>query len=42
MGIFTLLGMLIIGVFISNALLRDFELGTADLIFPTRLKNAIF
>ncbi len=42
MGIFTLLGMLIIGVFISNALLRDFELGTADLIFSNPIKKRDF
>lgn len=42
MAIFTLLGMLIIGVFISNALLRDFELGTADLIFSNPIKKRDF
>jgi ABC-2 type transport system permease protein len=42
MGIFTLIGMLIIGVLISNALLRDFELGTADLIFSNPIKKRDF
>jgi len=42
MGIFTLLGMLIIGVFVSNALLRDFELGTADLIFSNPISKRDF
>ncbi|MBW8811311.1 MAG: hypothetical protein JF591_21400, partial [Lysobacter sp.] len=30
-GMFSLLGLLVIAVFVSGALLRDFELGTADL-----------
>ena len=42
MSIFTLLGMLIIGVFVSNALLRDFELGTADLIFSNPINKRDF
>lgn len=42
MGLFTLLGMLIIGVFVSNALLRDFELGTADLIFSNPVRKRDF
>ncbi len=42
MTIFTLLGMLIIGVFISSALLRDFELGTADLIFSNPIRKRDF
>jgi len=42
MCIFTLLGMLITGVLISNALLRDFELGTADLIFSNPIKKRDF
>lgn len=42
LGIFTLIGMLIIGVFISNALLRDFELGTADLIFSNPIRKRDF
>jgi len=42
MGIFTIFGMLIIGVFISSALLRDFELGTADLVFSNPIKKRDF
>ena len=42
MGIFTLLGMLIIGVFIGNALLRDFEIGMADLVFSSPISKRDF
>ena len=42
MVILSIFGMLIIGVFISNALLRDFELGTADLIFSNPIKKRDF
>ena len=42
--IFTLLGMLIITIFISGALLRDFELGTSELFFasPIRKRDYLF
>ncbi len=39
LGIFTLLGMLVTTLFVSNALLRDFELGTAELIFASPVKR---
>ncbi|MEX0181890.1 MULTISPECIES: ABC transporter permease/M1 family aminopeptidase [unclassified Stenotrophomonas] len=39
LGIFTLLGMLVSTLFVSNALLRDFELGTAELIFASPIKR---
>lgn len=39
LGIFTLLGMLVTALFVSNALLRDFELGTAELIFASPVKR---
>jgi ABC-type transport system involved in multi-copper enzyme maturation permease subunit len=42
MGVFTILGMLIIGVFIGNALLRDFEVGMADLVFSSPIKKRDF
>jgi ABC-2 type transport system permease protein len=42
MGIFTLLGMLIIGVFIGNALLRDFEIGMSDLVFSSPISKRDF
>ena len=42
MGIFTLPGMLITGIFISGALLRDFEMGTADLIFSNPIRKRDF
>src|SRR6476659_9594655 len=35
MGFFTLLGMLIITIFITSALLRDFDQATADLLFAS-------
>jgi ABC-type transport system involved in multi-copper enzyme maturation permease subunit len=37
--IFTLLGMLVITLFVSNALLRDFEQGTAELIFASPIRR---
>ncbi len=37
--IFTLLGMLIITIFISGALLRDFEQGTAELFFASPIRK---
>ena len=42
--IFTLVGMLIITIFISGALLRDFELGTSELFFasPIRKRDYLF
>lgn len=42
--IFTLLGMLIITIFITSALLRDFEQGTAELFFasPIRKRDYLF
>jgi ABC-type transport system involved in multi-copper enzyme maturation permease subunit len=42
MGIFTIFGMLIIGMLVSSALLRDFELGTADLIFSNPIRKRDF
>ncbi|GAB3755784.1 ABC transporter permease/M1 family aminopeptidase [Lysobacter olei] len=36
---FTLVGMLIIAMFISSALLRDFELGTAELFFVSPIRK---
>jgi ABC-2 type transport system permease protein len=38
-GVFTLLGMLIVASLFSNAMLRDFDLGTADLIFSNPIKK---
>lgn len=39
MGVFTIMGMLVSTLFVSNALLRDFELGTAELIFASPIKR---
>ena len=39
MTVFTLLGMLVITMFISSALLRDFEQGTAELIFSSPVRK---
>ncbi len=39
MTVFTLLGMLVITMFISGALLRDFEQGTAELIFSSPVRK---
>lgn len=39
MALFTLLGMLIITMFISSALLRDFEQGTAELFFASPIRK---
>ena len=39
MTMFTLLGMLVITMFISNALLRDFEQGTAELFFASPIRK---
>ena len=39
MTVFTLLGMLVITMFISSALLRDFEQGTADLFFASPIRK---
>ncbi len=39
MGIFTMVCMLVSTMFVSNALLRDFELGTAELIFASPIKR---
>ena len=39
MTAFTLLGLLVVTLFVSNALLRDFELGTADLLFSSPVKR---
>ncbi len=36
---FTLLGLLVVTLFVSNALLRDFELGTAELVFSSPIKR---
>ena len=37
--VFTLLGMLVITIFITSALLRDFEQGTAELIFASPVRK---
>ncbi|KGM51907.1 membrane protein [Lysobacter concretionis Ko07 = DSM 16239] len=42
LGIFTVLGLLVIVSFISGALLRDFELGTADLFFSSPMRKRDF
>jgi len=39
MGIFTMVCMLVSTMFVSDALLRDFELGTAELIFASPIKR---
>lgn len=39
MGLFTLIGMLFIAMSINSALLRDFEQGTAELIFASPIKR---
>ena len=39
LGIFTILGMLIIALFTSGALLRDFDQGTADMIFAAPVRK---
>jgi ABC-2 type transport system permease protein len=39
LSVFTLLGMLISGIFVANAMLRDFELGTSDLVFSSPIKK---
>ncbi|MGX9720540.1 M1 family aminopeptidase [Stenotrophomonas acidaminiphila] len=36
---FTLLGLLVVTLFVSNALLRDFELGTAELVFSSPIRR---
>ena len=42
LGVFSLLGLLIIVSFVSGALLRDFELGTADLFFSSPMRKRDF
>jgi ABC-type transport system involved in multi-copper enzyme maturation permease subunit len=42
LGFFSLLGLLVIGIFIANALLRDFEQGTADLFFSSPMRKRDF
>lgn len=39
MGVFTLLGMLFVAMSINGALLRDFEQGTAELIFASPIRR---
>lgn len=39
LGLFSLLGLLVITLFVSNALLRDFDLGTAELVFSTPIRR---
>jgi ABC-2 type transport system permease protein len=39
LGVFTLLGLFLIVIFIANALLRDHELGTAELFFATPMRK---
>ncbi|WP_115572745.1 M1 family aminopeptidase [Xanthomonas campestris] len=38
LGMFTLLGLLVTTLFVSNAVLRDFDLGTAELVFSTPVR----
>ncbi len=40
--LFTIFGMLIIGMSVASAMLRDFEAGTADLLFATPMKKHQF
>ncbi len=44
MALFSIMGMLIVPVFVSSALLRDFDQGTAELIFasPIRKRDYLF
>ncbi|MFA6985588.1 MAG: ABC transporter permease subunit, partial [Arenimonas sp.] len=42
LGFTGLFGLLVIGIFIANALLRDFELGTADLFFSSPVRKRDF
>jgi ABC-type transport system involved in multi-copper enzyme maturation permease subunit len=42
LGVFSLLGLLIIVSFVSGALLRDFEQGTADLFFSSPMRKRDF
>ncbi len=42
LGMFTVLGLLVVVTFISGALLRDFELGTADLFFSSPMRKRDF
>jgi ABC-type transport system involved in multi-copper enzyme maturation permease subunit len=42
LGVFTLLGMLIVALFASGALLRDFEQGTAELVFACPVRKRDF
>ena len=39
---FTLIGLLICGIFVASALLRDFDAGTADLLFANPIKKQDF
>ena len=39
MSLFTLLGMLIVPIFVSGALLRDFDQGTAELFFASPIRK---
>ncbi len=39
LGLFTLLGMLVITMFITSALLRDFDQGTAELFFASPIRK---
>ncbi|QWP79160.1 ABC transporter permease subunit [Lysobacter sp. K5869] len=41
-GMMSLLSLLAIAAFVSNALLRDFEMGTADLFFSTPMRKRDF
>jgi hypothetical protein len=40
LGVFTLLGLFLITIFIAGALLRDYELGTSELFFATPMRKA--
>ncbi|RJU11840.1 hypothetical protein XcmpCFBP7700_12060 [Xanthomonas campestris] len=39
LGMFTLLGLMVTTLFVSNAVLRDFDLGTAELVFSTPVRR---
>ncbi len=42
LGVFTILGLFVAVIFVSSALLRDFEQGTADLFFSTPMRKLDF
>jgi ABC-type transport system involved in multi-copper enzyme maturation permease subunit len=42
LGFFTILGLFVAAIYVAGALLRDFELGTADLFFSTPMRKRDF